>query len=140
MDSKQVSAAASQHRMAAVPESEHEELVSAPQPSTRMWNAPTPQLDDRTSSTSHFVRVMLRRSYRTCLAIAKLFSVRSIFSVEPRRLPGSDSVDRGSSVVTVERLYGERALYLVSLIRLAWLCATKSNIPNQFRRCRPIDS
>ena len=40
MDSKQVSAAASQHRMAAVPESEHEELVSVPQPSTRKYEAP----------------------------------------------------------------------------------------------------
>ena len=28
--------------MPAVPESEHEELVPAPQPSTRMWNASTP--------------------------------------------------------------------------------------------------
>ena len=37
MDSKQVSAAASQHRMAAVPESEHEELVFEPQPSTRKY-------------------------------------------------------------------------------------------------------
>ena len=37
IDSKQVSAAASQHRIPAVLESpEHEELVSAPQPSTRM--------------------------------------------------------------------------------------------------------